>query len=450
MEDIKKFPTEGLGHYEIQDRLIEFEKMSHFMAFNKNFFDEGPHLTSSKALPWGDEIRERSVNAWLRFMHGEIWHTGVGARQMEREVISMMGYMFHNPEAVGFMTTGGSESNTCALIAAKGKAFVKEFPELIPGNLDSSIAMMFKIQEFGSKPHSVVLPYHSHYSLFKACALLGLQPIPVFPISGTNCSVNTDDIQKAIRDDTIAIVGTAGTWPFGTLDPIDEMGKIAMERDLYFHVDSCFGGYIIPFLEAANYYKAPLKPWDFRVPGVCSISADLHKNGMVPPGASSLFFRNKLYRDYARLMAPPHGNVTGTRGTGSIAAAWTMLMSLGLEGYKAVAMHSKKLQDDCIQKLTSIPEIKVVPGSVMNLNVIYSETLDLRPVFKALIAGEWNITTHDDPKPVGLCVCCMPQNDGMVDQFVNAFQKAVKKHAVPVGTLGDDYSIGGAYGLELD
>jgi tyrosine decarboxylase/aspartate 1-decarboxylase len=444
-----KLPQKGLSHYEIQDRLIAFEKASHFEAFEKNLFDEGPHLTSSTALPWGDAIRERVVQAWVRFMHGEIWHTGVGARQMEKEISLMMGGIFGNPDAVGFITSGGSESDICSLIAAKGKAFLKRYPEVDPSKIEATYDVVFRIPEFEKQPKSIVMPYHSHYSLYKGCAMLGLEAIPVMPEEGTFYKINPDHVRAAIREDTIGIVGTAGTWPFGTIDPIVEMGKIAEEFDLYFHVDACFGGFIIPFLERAGYYKPQIEPWNFRVPSVCSISADFHKNGMVPPPASSLYFRDTKTKNYARLFAPPFGAVSGTRATGPIAACWTMLMSAGVEGYTAISLHSIKLQEHLRAAVSKIPGLKVLPDSKINLNVIYSDEIDLRPVIKALAAEEWNVSAHDEPAPVGICICCMPQNDGQVETFAAALEKAVKEHGAPIGSLGEEYEFS-LYGLDLD
>jgi tyrosine decarboxylase/aspartate 1-decarboxylase len=280
--------------------------------------------------------------------------------------------------------------------------------------------------------------------------MLGLEPIPVFPIEGTHYKVNLEAVRASVREDTIGLVGTAGTWPFGTVDPIVEMGEIAAEHDLYFHVDSCFGGFIIPFLERSGYYDTPLEPWDFRVPSVSSVSADLHKNGMVPPPASSLYFRNKEIRDYARMLAVPHGTVSGTRATGPIAAAWTMLMSLGLEGFMAVSNHSMGLQDRLRELLPRIPGLKVLPDSKINLTVAYSEEYDLRPVAKSLAEKtEWSIVTDENPPPVGLCVCCMPQNDGQIETFVGVLKEEIARCAVPIGSLGDDFEFK-MYGLDLD
>ncbi|MFC1877760.1 pyridoxal-dependent decarboxylase [Thermodesulfobacteriota bacterium] len=446
MNSSKRLTETGLSKYEILEHLIAFEKESHFNSFEKNFFDEGPHLISSPCLPWGDEIRTRVVDAYNRFIYGQIWHTGIGARKMEKEIISMMGAMFGNSETAGMLTSGGSESDICALIAAKGRAILKQYPDI---DASDRYSFLKKCCEFEKQSHSVVMPLHSHYSLWKGCAILGLEPIPVSPIEGTYYKIAPEDVRDAVRKDTIGIVGTAGTWPFGTIDPIYEMGEIAEKYDLYFHVDACFGGFIIPFLELSGYYETPIDPWDFRVSSVSSISADLHKNGMVPPGASSLYFRNSEIKKYARLLSPPFGNLTGSRGTAPIAASWTMLHSLGIEGFKAVANHSKRLQDELEENLSKIPGLKVLPGSKINLFVAYSEEYDLRPVVKALIATDWCISTHPNPPPLGMCICCMPQNDGQVKKFAAAIKKEIDQHAVPIGVLGNDYELN-IYGFDFD
>jgi len=182
---------------------------------------------------------------------------------------------------------------------------------------------------------------------------------------------------KAVREDTIHIIGTAGIWPFGTIDPIEKIGEIAEEKDLYFHVDSCFCGFILPFLEKGGHYKTGEIPkWDFRVKSVCSKSADLHKNSMVPPPASCIIFRNGELFDFAK-NAPPHGCLSGTRGTGPLAASWTMLNRLGLEGYIAISRKSIEMKEAIEDGISQMPGLKVLPDSKINILVAYSDEYDL-------------------------------------------------------------------------
>jgi tyrosine decarboxylase/aspartate 1-decarboxylase len=261
---------------------------------------------------------------------------------------------------------------------------------------------------------------------------LGLNPIAVPSKEGTIHDIDPAEIKAAIRDDTIAIVGTAGTWPYGSIDPIKEMGRIAEDYDIYFHVDACFGGFILPFLELSGYHS-DLPIWDFRVPGVMSISADLHKNGMVPPPASSLYFKNSEAIQYARMIAPPIGTLSGTRATSSMAAAWTMLQVLGIEKYTAIALHCMHLKERLVKEVLKIDGLRVVEGGRINLTVIYSEVLDLRPVSKELIKIGWMHTINQNPPPISICICTMPQNDSQIENFTKDLAEIIERKAVPLG-----------------
>jgi glutamate/tyrosine decarboxylase-like PLP-dependent enzyme len=408
-----KFPPVPADRYDVLDQLTEFEKASHFPEFHKNLFDEGPHLTSSPALPWGDEVRHLVVDAYARFIHGETWHTGAGALEMERQVISMMGGVLGNDHAVGFITSGGSESNLCAMLAAKGRA---------------------------GRSGSVVMPKHAHYSFLKACRMFDLEPIVVDPAPGTLYEVDPDRVRDAVREDTIALVGTAGSWPYGTIDPIEDLGAIAAERDLYFHVDGCFGGFILPFLELGG-YPIEIPVWDFRVAAVCSVSADLHKNGMVPPPASSLYFRDEDLLAHARRMAPPFGTLAGTRGTGPIAASWTMIQLLGLERYISIARRSMDLKQQVVDGVQAIPGLAVVPDGKINIFVVHSPRYDLSPVVGELNERGWMFVTNPEPGPLAICLCTMPQNEGSVGPFLGDLREAMGA-ATPVSPGAKDEGAG--------
>ena len=449
----RSWSQEGAESSDIRRSLRELELASHFDAYERNLFDEGPHLTTSAALPFGDEVRELAVEAYMRFIHGEVWHTGGGARAMEKELVAMMGELLGAEQAAGVITGGGSESNICALATAKAAAFLRRFPQVAEMELRSAadyLPVFELLAEFATEPHSVVMPAHTHYSLYKGCVLLGLTPVSVPPKEGTLYVVEPEAVAAAVQQDTIALVATAGTWPFGTVDPVPAFADLAARTGLYLHVDACFGGYILPFLERAGYYKEPLPVWDFRLPAVCSISADLHKNGMAPPPASSLFFRDAELLKLARLVAPPFGTISGTRPTGPIAAAWTMLKRLGLQGFTQVALHSMRLRDEMAAAVASIPGLKVLPDSRINLLTVYSEEIDLRPVIAALAERQWMVVTHEAPPPAAMCICTMPQNDGQVEPFVKDLAEAMATAGAPIGALADEEAFSLYGGMELD
>jgi glutamate/tyrosine decarboxylase-like PLP-dependent enzyme len=409
------FPAGPRNWYDVSDDLARLERKSRFPDFARNLFDEGPHLISSPDLPWGDEVRHRVVEAYLRFIHGETWHTGAGARDMEREIITGMGALLGSDTAAGFITSGGSESNLCALLTAKSRA---------------------------GRSGSVVMPRHAHYSFYKGCRMFDLEPIPVDAPDGRYGAVDPARIKAAVRDDTIAIIATAGTWPFGTVDPVGELAAIAAERDIYCHVDACFGGFILPFLERSGYHQQ-LAPWDFRVPGVCSVSADLHKNGLVPPPASSLYFRDGELLEHARRIAPPNGTLSGTRPTGPIAAAWTAVQLMGIERYMAASVRSMRLKEQIVAGVTDINGLAVVPGSLINIFVVYSPDMDLRPVAAELTERGWMFVTNAEPGPLALCLCTMPQNEYSAEPFLadlrDAMRRAEPAAAASAADPGDGY-----------
>ncbi len=410
-----KFPQRGSGKYEILDRWIAFEKESDFDKYQKNLFAvEGPKLVSSRDIPWGDEVRHLVAEAYDRFMFFEDW-VSAGVTKMHGEVISMVADMLGNENGVGNITTGGSESNFCAMFTAKSRALVTERTK--PGH----------------KP-SIVLPKTAHYSFFKGCSLFDLEPIVVDPIPGTGYKIDPEEMRKAIREDTIAIVATAGTFPWGTVEPIEEIGKIAEEKDLYFHIDACVGGFLLPFLEKGG-YDIEIPKWDFRVKGVSSISADVHKNGMVPPPCSCIIYRDEELLDYANKMAPPRGTITGSRAAGPIAAAWTMINLVGLEGYIAIARKSMELTEALLSGARQMG-LKTVPDCKVNFTSIYSDEYDLMPVVDEMRKRDWIFMTTTSFPPIGISVIVMPQNEGQIEAFIDDLKKNMKL-AIPIKSKAD-------------
>ncbi len=155
---------------------------------------------------------------------------------------------------------------------------------------------------------------------------------------------------------------------------------------------------------------------------------------MVPPPASSLYFRDRQTIDYARMISPPFGTLSGTRSTGPMAAAWTMLNALGVEGYMAVAEHCMRLREELIEAVSKITKLKVVEGGMINLTVIYSDEINLKPVSNALLEKGWMHVVDQAPAPLSLCICTMPQNDGQIQTFAKLLAETVEKLGAPIDT----------------
>jgi glutamate/tyrosine decarboxylase-like PLP-dependent enzyme len=381
----------------IKSRLRHFEDQSDFDCSVQNLFDEGPHLVAAPETPWGDEVRRLAIAAYVRFIYGENWLAGAGYRQMEQEIRTWLGTLLGEPQATGLLTAGGTESNLIALLSAR--------------------------QLGGRTGGSVVLPTYSHYSHFKACALFNLEPIVVKPANPFSV-VDANAVEAAIRPDTVALMSTAGTWGTGWVDPIEDMARIAEDRNIPLHVDACCGGCILPFTPEE---KGDLVPrWDFTCPGVTSISVDFHKNGMSPPPASIILFRDPEHLAVAREVSPPSGGLLGTRAGGPVAAAWTMIQALGVDGYRATTRCCLRIRDELKAIIESFPDLSVVPGSHINFVAVYSETKDLLTVWSRLRAKGWAFSYAEEPEYPTLFLCTLPQNHGCADRLRADLSEAIR------------------------
>jgi glutamate/tyrosine decarboxylase-like PLP-dependent enzyme len=222
--------------------------------------------------------------------------------------------MHGGPDARASMTTGGSESIICAVHAMREWARA-------------------------TRPHitqpEVVVPYSAHAAFSKAAHYLGLTltRVPVGPDKRADVAAIAD----AITPNTIGLVGSAPCWPYGLYDPIPELGTLARDSGLWLHVDACVGGFVAPFAEHLGYH---LPEWDLRVPGVCSISADLHKYGFAPLPASIVVYASEAHKQYQPYVVEdwPTGpyrteTMVGSRQGGALAAAWAVFRYLGRDGF---------------------------------------------------------------------------------------------------------------------
>lgn len=265
----------------------------------------------------GDDVLEVAKKAYLMYFS----ENGLGLRafhslaKFESEVVGMgLGLLHGSESARGAMTTGGTESIFLAVKAARDAARAKHASTDTP---------------------RIVLAYSAHPAFDKAAYFLGLETFRV-PLRA-DFTADAAAMEAAITTDTVMIVGSAPAYPHGVMDPITELAAIAQSRGVWMHVDACVGGYIAPFAQKLGYEVAP---FDFSVPGVRSISADLHKYGYTAKGASTLFFADP--DSFAHMAWGfdnwPRGQyktntLVGTRAGGAIAAAWAVMNYLGEEGY---------------------------------------------------------------------------------------------------------------------
>lgn len=247
-------------------------------------------------------------------------------KRLEKEVLKFTAELFHvDDEACGVMTSCGTES--CMLA-------VKTYRDLGKSR--------------GIKNPEMIIPETAHVAWDKGSEYFGVKTRRA-PLD-KDFRVDVKAVEKMINKNTVMILGAAPEYPHGIIDPIEELGKLAQKHNIPLHVDACVGGYILPFMEKAG-YDLPL--WDFRVEGVTSISADIHKYGFAAKGASCILYRNVDYFKHqvfvneswpGGLFASPA--FLGTRPGGAYAAAWAAIQANGIEGYTSLADKTIKVAEE--------------------------------------------------------------------------------------------------------
>ena len=292
--------------------------------------------------------------------------------RMEREVIAMGLDLFHGPtESAGNMTSGGTESIVMAVKACRDWSRSTRGDPRHRGNL--------------------VLPASAHPAFDKAAAMMDLETRRVVLAPGY--VADPAAMAAAIDADTIMIVGSVPCFSYGTIDPIAALSDLAVRTGVWLHVDACVGGWMAPF--AADIGR-PIPDFDFALPGVRSISADLHKFGFTPKPASTIFYRAAELQAHQEFIFDtwPSGRfatqtLVGTRAGGAVAAAWAVLRFLGRAGYRAIAADLMTMRDAYLDGLRAIPGM-AIRGAPDLANIAFGcDDVDIGEVATAMAERGW-------------------------------------------------------------
>lgn len=294
--------------------------------------------------------------------------------KLETDVVRMVANLVHGDEnVVGHMSTGGTESIMLAVKTARDRARALH-PEI-------------------TRPE-MVLPRTAHAAFHKAAHYLDVTPV-VAEINPATFKVEPEAMRAAITKNTILLVASAPSYSQGVIDPIAEIGRIAEEKSLLFHVDGCVGGIHLSFMRKLG-YNVP--DFDFSVPGVTSISVDLHKYGYAAKGASTVLYRNKYIRKYqifactdttAYTLINP--TVTSTKSGGPMAGAWATLTYLGEEGFKHIVKTVQETTQKLIEGINAIPELEVLGQPAMCMFSFKSDAINVYQLADAMAKRGWYI-----------------------------------------------------------
>jgi len=326
-------------------------------------------------------------------------------KQMEREIIEIAAGLFNGPSScVGTVTSGGTESILCAVAAYRDRARRKKPWVLRP---------------------EIVVPTTIHPAFDKAAHYFGVKLVKV-PV-GPDFRADVKAMGKAIGWKTIAMVASAPQYPHGVVDPIAELGALAQDHKIPMHVDACVGGFQLPWLEAIG---RPVPLWDFRVPGITSISADLHKFAYAGKGASCLVWRSLDDMKYQIFVATdfPGGiyaspTMIGTRPGGPIAAAWATLQSFGADGYKELATKACDAADRLRTGIKSTSGLVLLGKSDSTIVSYGAVGFDVYALADRMEAKGWTMDRQHRPASIHLTVTA--NHGAIVDDYLKDLREAV-------------------------
>lgn len=361
------------------------------------------------------------------------------ATKFEAEVISMTLDLLHGWDAVGhepagLVTTGGTGSILHAVLAYREHAR----------------------ETRGVDRPKLIKPETAHPAFDKACHLFGVELVRA-PVDPVTTLVDLDFVADNIDERTIAVVGSACNYGYGTVDPIGELARLAAERGVGCHVDACLGGFILPFGEELGY---PTRVFDYRLEGVTSISADTHKYGYALKGSSVVTFADTALRraQYFYLTDWSGGKycspgMEGSRSVGLLAATWASMVSLGREGYRRHAAEIFETSKAMQEAVRSHPELRIL-GEPTFLFSFTSDDFDIYHVNDFLRSRGWRLNGQQYPNALHMAVTRPQTREGLVELFAEDLAAAVayaKEHRDEAPQSGAIYGgVAGGRSLEAD
>jgi sphinganine-1-phosphate aldolase len=339
--------------------------------------------------------------------------------RMENEVVATAAKLLNG--GVGQITSGGTESCMLAVLAARGDA---------------------------ARP-SIVLPVTAHAAFHKAAHYFGVRIIPV-PVGG-DFRVDPSAVWEAIDDDTVLVVASAPSYAHGVIDPVADIAAMALERGIRCHVDACVGGWVLPYFRRLG---VDVPAFDFDVPGVTSISVDLHKYAYCPKGTSVLLHRDAELRrsQYFASAAWPgytmlNTTMQSTRSGGPIAAAWAVLRYVGDEGYLELARRTLAAVRTLRIGIDDLG-LRVLGDPTSTLLALTSETVNLFAVADEMRKRGWYVQPQFafQNSPTNLHLTVTAANHGHEDEFLAVLGESLSAPAPEVDTSILD----GATGADFD
>ncbi|WP_374712041.1 pyridoxal phosphate-dependent decarboxylase family protein [Symbiobacterium terraclitae] len=336
-------------------------------------------------------------------LHPDLWPS---AAKFEAEIVAMTARMLNGPEtACGTLTSGGTESLLLAMKTYRDWARATK----------------------GITEPEAVVPVSAHAAFDKAAQYFGIRLIRT-PV-GPDYRADVQAVREAITPNTVVIAGSAPGFPHGVIDPIPELAALAAEHGIGCHVDACLGGFVLPWAERLGY---PVPPFDFRLPGVTSISADTHKYGYGAKGTSVILYRTPelLHHQYFTAADWPGGlyfspTFAGSRPGALSATAWAAMLALGEEGYLEATRRILAAADQIKAGIRQIPGLQIL-GDPLWVIAVASDTLNIYQVMQEMAERGWVLNGLHRPPAFHIAVTLRHAQPGVVDRFLADLRAAVE------------------------
>jgi sphinganine-1-phosphate aldolase len=357
-------------------------------------------------------------------LHADLWPSGA---KFEAEIVAMTATLLGGDAAgagdparqvVGTVTSGGTESILLAMKAYRDRARARARSRV-------------------TRPE-VVAPTTAHVAFDKAAQYFGIRLVRV-PV-GPDFRADVAAMARAVTRRTVALVGSAPTFPHGVIDPIEELAAVAADRGIGFHTDACLGGFVLPWARRLGY---DVPGFDFSVPGVTSMSADTHKYGYAAKGTSVVLYRGAELRSHQYFTATdwPGGlyfspTLAGSRPGGLSAACWAAMVATGDDGYLEATRRILETGAAIRDGIAAIPRLRIL-GDPLWVIAFGSGSLDIYRVLERMTGRGWSLNGLHRPPAVHLCVTLRHTEPGVADRFLADLRTSVAEvESLPAGPEG--------------
>lgn len=418
--DYSSIPEKGIEQNEVL-RILEKIESWESVGWKNGYASGAVYNGSDDHISFSNKAY--SIASQSNPLHPDIWPSSL---KLEREIVSMTSEMLTgNEETCGTVTSGGTESILLAM---------KTYRDLAR-------------DQRGITDPEIILPVSAHAAFDKACNYFGIRPKWV-SLDG-DFKADVESIKKEITKNTAAIVGSAPCFPYGVIDPIEEMSKIADDKGIPFHVDACLGGFVLPWAKKLG-FKVP--DFDFSLPGVTSISVDTHKYGYAPKGTSVLLYRSPefLHYQYYATTRWPGGiyyspTLAGSRSGGVIAAAWAVMLMIGKNGYKNLTRKILNTASEIKKNISAIPEVEMMGDSLWVIT-FNTRKYNVYQVSEEMSKRGWSLNGLHRPPGVHLAVTLRHTNREVPKRFVDDLKDSieiVKSHPSELSGMAPIYGMAG-------